>query len=294
MKTGIAAMLAATERSLSGIKPGNTSFWWLITSDEEGEAEYGSQWIYSHLKQQGIMIDHCIVGEPTAAKYTGDTIKIGRRGSLSVSISITGKQGHVAYPQSAINAIHKSAKIINSLTDYQWDEGSPDFPGTSLQITHIDSGKFTDNVVPGECEIQLNIRYSHLYSEHTLKAHVAKLIHSIDCSAQISWSRPCEAYLSRPRETHCLISHTEQAIYRATGRYPVLSSSGGTSDGRFFANQQTQVVEVGVPNETIHQVNESIHLSDLMTLEDIFTDLVTQLVASEKQYIDLPPNLSNR
>ena len=288
MKTGVAAMLAATERSLKGVSPGETSFWWLITSDEEGEAEYGSQWIYGYLKRQGIVMDQCIVGEPTAAKVTGDTIKVGRRGSLSASIRVTGKQGHVAYPHSAINAIHSSAKIINALTDYEWDEGSHDFPGTTLQITHIDSGSFTDNLVPGQCEIQFNVRYSHCYSETTLKAHLASLIHEADNSALISWSRPCEAYLSKPIEAHCLINSIEQAIFRATGRYPVLSTSGGTSDGRFFAGHHTQVVEVGVPNETIHQVNESIHVSDLMTLEDIYTDLIASLVATKAKQCTLP------
>lgn len=278
MKTGIAAMLAATERTLSGQCPAQTSFWWLITSDEEGEAEYGSQWIFHLLKKRGITMDQCIVGEPTAAVQTGDTIKVGRRGSLSAGVKIKGKQGHVAYPHSAINAIHHSAAVIHALTHYNWDSGSADFPGTSIQITHIDSGSFTDNLVPGQCEIQFNVRYSHQYSEQSLKQHLLNLIQGCNVDAQIDWSRPCEAYFSKPRDQHCLIGAIEEAIFNATGRYPVLSTSGGTSDGRFFASETTQVVEVGVPNQTIHQVNESIHVSDLLTLEDIFADLVEQLI----------------
>lgn len=281
MKTGVAAMLAATERALAGVSSSEVTYWWLITSDEEGEAEHGSQWIHHYLVKQGIELDMCIVGEPTAAKHTGDTIKVGRRGSLSASIDVVGKQGHVAYPHSANNAIHASARVINALSEYSWDKGSADFPGTTLQITHIDSGAFTDNLVPGQCSIQFNVRYSHVYTETSLKAHLQRLVDSADVTARLTWSRPCESYLSKPREHGCLIGYIEDAIHKATGRYPVLSTSGGTSDGRFFASEKTQVVEVGVPNETIHQINESIHLSDLLTLEDIYTDLLQTIVIGD-------------
>lgn len=276
MKTGIAAMLAATERTIASLDKEKVSFWWLITSDEEGEAEWGSKWIAEYLASKNVQLDMCLVGEPSASASTGDTIKIGRRGSLSGSIHIAGKQGHVAYPKAAVNAIHKASNVINALTQYPFDEGSDDFPGTTLQITHMDTGSFTDNIVPSAVRIEFNVRYSWQFNQNSLSVLLRSIINSIDTEAEVSFSRPCEAYLSKPKcnAEHCLIACVEKAIKGATGRYPVISTSGGTSDGRFFASEHTQVVEVGVPNTTIHQINEHIHVSDLLTLEDIYTDIL--------------------
>ncbi|CAI4163386.1 succinyl-diaminopimelate desuccinylase [Alteromonas sp. DY56-G5] len=276
MKTGIAAMLAATERTIASLDKEKVSFWWLITSDEEGEAEWGSKWIAEYLASKNVQLDMCLVGEPSASASTGDTIKIGRRGSLSGTIHIAGKQGHVAYPKTAVNAIHKASNVINALTQYPFDEGSDDFPGTSLQITHMDTGSFTDNIVPSAVRIEFNVRYSWQFNQNSLSVLLRSIINSIDTEAEVSFSRPCEAYLSKPNSNaeHCLIACVEKAIKGATGRYPVISTSGGTSDGRFFASEHTQVVEVGVPNTTIHQINEHIHVSDLLTLEDIYTDIL--------------------
>ncbi|MEC8746779.1 MAG: succinyl-diaminopimelate desuccinylase [Pseudomonadota bacterium] len=276
MKTGIAAMLAATERTIASLDKEKVSFWWLITSDEEGEAEWGSKWIAEYLASKNVQLDMCLVGEPSASASTGDTIKIGRRGSLSGTIHIAGKQGHVAYPKTAVNAIHKATNVINALTQYPFDKGSDDFPGTSLQITHMDTGSFTDNIVPSAVRIEFNVRYSWQFNQNSLSVLLRSIINSIDTEAEVSFSRPCEAYLSKPKSNaeHCLIACVEKAIKSATGRYPVISTSGGTSDGRFFASEHTQVVEVGVPNTTIHQINEHIHVSDLLTLEDIYTDIL--------------------
>ena len=276
MKTGIAAMLAATERTIASLDKEKVSFWWLITSDEEGEAEWGSKWIAEYLASKNVQLDMCLVGEPSASASTGDTIKIGRRGSLSGTIHIAGKQGHVAYPKTAVNAIHKASNVINALTQHPFDEGSDDFPGTSLQITHMDTGSFTDNIVPGAVRIEFNVRYSWQFNQNSLSVLLRSIINSIDTEAEVSFSRPCEAYLSKPKSNaeHCLIACVEKAIKSATGRYPIISTSGGTSDGRFFASEHTQVVEVGVPNTTIHQINEHIHVSDLLTLEDIYTDIL--------------------
>ena len=276
MKTGIAAMLAATERTIASLDKEKVSFWWLITSDEEGEAEWGSKWIAEYLASKNVQLDMCLVGEPSASASTGDTIKIGRRGSLSGTIHIAGKQGHVAYPKTAVNAIHKASNVINALTQYPFDKGSDDFPGTTLQITHMDTGSFTDNIVPSAVRIEFNVRYSWQFNQNSLAVLLRSIINSIDTEAEVSFSRPCEAYLSKPKSNaeHCLIACVEKAIKSATGRYPVISTSGGTSDGRFFASEHTQVVEVGVPNTTIHQINEHIHVSDLLTLEDIYTDIL--------------------
>jgi len=276
MKTGIAAMLSATERTIASLDKEKVSFWWLITSDEEGEAEWGSKWIAEYLASKNVQLDMCLVGEPSASASTGDTIKIGRRGSLSGTIHIAGKQGHVAYPKTAVNAIHKASNVINALTQYPFDEGSDDFPGTTLQITHMDTGSFTDNIVPGAVRIEFNVRYSWQFNQNSLSVLLRSIINSVDAEAEVSFSRPCEAYLSKPKSNaeYCLIACVEKAIKSATGRYPVISTSGGTSDGRFFASEHTQVVEVGVPNTTIHQINEHIHVSDLLTLEDIYTDIL--------------------
>ena len=276
MKTGIAAMLAATERTIASLDKEKVSFWWLITSDEEGEAEWGSKWIAEYLASKNVQLDMCLVGEPSASASTGDTIKIGRRGSLSGTIHIAGKQGHVAYPKTAVNAIHKASNVINALTQYPFDKGSDDFPGTTLQITHMDTGSFTDNIVPGAVRIEFNVRYSWQFNQNSLSVLLRSIINSVDTRAEVSFSRHCEAYLSKPNSNaeHCLIACVEKAIKGATGRYPVISTSGGTSDGRFFASEHTQVVEVGVPNTTIHQINEHIHVSDLLTLEDIYTDIL--------------------
>ena len=276
MKTGIAAMLAATERTIASLDKEKVSFWWLITSDEEGEAEWGSKWIAEYLASKNVQLDMCLVGEPSASASTGDTIKIGRRGSLSGTIHIAGKQGHVAYPKTAVNAIHKASNVINALTQYPFDKGSDDFPGTTLQITHMDTGSFTDNIVPSAVRIEFNVRYSWQFNQNSLSVLLRSIINSVDTRAEVSFSRHCEAYLSKPNSNaeHCLIACVEKAIKGATGRYPVISTSGGTSDGRFFASEHTQVVEVGVPNTTIHQINEHIHVSDLLTLEDIYTDIL--------------------
>ncbi|GLX80299.1 succinyl-diaminopimelate desuccinylase [Thalassotalea insulae] len=277
MKTGVAAMLAATEKLIAANQTLTQQFVWLITSDEEGEAEYGSQWLQTYLTEQNIQLDACIVGEPTSNALTGDTIKVGRRGSVSFKVNVFGKQGHVAYPDYADNAIHKMNALLNKLNTIKWEQGSKDFPGTSLQITHINSGNFTDNLVPDKCSICFNIRYSAKWSQSMLTRFIEDLIKQVTKQYTIEWDRPCEPYLTTNVNEQCLIHSIEQAIFRHTGKFPLLSTSGGTSDGRFFKQPYNQVVEIGVPNNTIHQVNENIQLSDLMLLEDIYTSLLFDL-----------------
>jgi len=278
MKTGVAAMLAAIESLLMSGHSLQNRFLWLITSDEEGEAEYGSKEIKKWLDRQGIQIDKCIVGEPTASLHTGDAIKVGRRGAISARVKIKGRQGHVAYPQYADNAIHKMTRVLSALTNIQWDQGSEDFPGTSLQVTHIDSGDFTDNIVPARCSICFNIRYSHRYNQQQLFDLVQAQIEQVTQEFDIEWQRPCEPYFTNKGGSDSLIAEVEQAIYKNTGKFPVLSTAGGTSDGRFFASELTQVVEIGVPNQSIHQINERIHITELATLENIYRDLLQAIL----------------
>lgn len=270
MKSGIACMLNALEQ-LSPSAYSNGSMMLLITSDEEGVAEYGTRSIIEYLKQQDLLPDACLVGEPTARKSCGDTIKIGRRGSISGSIQLSGIAGHVAYPQQIENPIHQMGEVIARLNAIAWDEGSLDFPGTSLQITRIESGEFTDNISPAKCKISFNIRYSHLWCEQSLDALIHQQLIDISKNFEITWERPCTPYFSAPDQCRSqLLPVLEQAIIQSTGRYPVLSTSGGTSDGRFAAQICNDVFELGIPNKTIHQVNERARLDDIFALRDIY------------------------
>lgn len=279
MKGGIAAMLAAVEARAHTLDLSRFSVYFLITSDEEGEADFGTKEIMAYLKSQDELPHLCIVGEPTADKATGDVIKVGRRGAISADVIVSGKQGHVAYPQFAENAAHKVCELGKVLTSLTWDSGSCDFPGTSLQITGIDTGQWTDNIIPGRCTLSFNVRFSHKYSEQDVKNIVEQALTQCIAGIEISWSRSCTPYFtsSRPHEGISLVKEVEQAVYQVTQRFPRLSTSGGTSDGRFIASESCQVIELGVPNSTIHQINERVKVADLQTLERLYTHLLKRL-----------------
>ncbi len=281
MKTGIAAMLGAWHRLLQTNSPLTQRFVWLITSDEEGEAEFGSKEIKAWLDKHNIHLDQVIVGEPTAHSRTGDTIKVGRRGAVSARMTIKGKAGHVAYPQQTRNAIHLASAIVHSLQQLPWDAGSRDFPGSQLQVTHIDSGRFTDNIVPERCEICFNVRFSHQFSFNSVRSMIEQAVTACTAEAEIAWERHCEPYFTNNTASGSLIDVIEHAIKTNTGIYPLMSTAGGTSDGRFFAGPNTDVVEIGVPNSSIHQIDEHVHISDLVTLEDIFTQVITTLMTTK-------------
>jgi len=276
MKGGIAAMLSATEQVISSLNLTDYQLMFLITSDEEGEAEHGTKAIVEYLAKQGQLPQLCIVGEPTASEKTGDVIKVGRRGAISAELTVTGKQGHVAYPQFGNNAAHMAADIASWLNHLSWDEGSDDFPGTSLQITALDSGEWTDNIIPGQCQLSFNIRYSHKYSQQDIQARISNGLVQLPYDIDIDWLRPCLPYFTdhQGEQETALISATEQAIFEVCHTFPRLSTSGGTSDGRFLANAGCQVVELGVPNKTIHQINERVRVEDLMTLTTIYQKLL--------------------
>lgn len=278
MKTAIACMLNATKQFLTnGGQFNRGKFYWLITSDEEGEAEYGTKAMIEHLKQKGVTLDVSLVGEPTATVTAGDTIKIGRRGALSGCIKLAGKPGHVAYPDKIRNPINPMAKIIQALNNIEWDSGSADFPGSSLQITHINSGDFSDNVSPSYCEINFNIRYSHRWSEQQLKQKITALVQPEGSEFELQWQRPCPPYWNKQSvNPGSALTLLEQAIFQTTGRYPSLSTSGGTSDGRFAASLGGEVYEIGVCNATIHQVNEKVSVGDLITLRNIYQTILMQ------------------
>ncbi len=280
MKTSLAAMLAAAEDVIAdGYQP-KTQWQMLLTSDEEGEAQYGIKTIVERLIRQERLPDYCLVGEPTGESRTGDVIKVGRRGAISGRLVISGRQGHVAYAGISRNAIHLASEIIYALERIQWDTGSNDFPGTSLQVTYINSGDFTDNIVPGKCEIRFNIRFSHQYKLSDIQRDVLRRIASLPLSEEVTanldieWERHCPPYFTRNVEGDSLISVVESAINQVTGIFPRLSTSGGTSDGRFLSNDTTQVLELGLPNKTIHQVNERASLREIHQLYLIYRQVL--------------------
>ncbi|CAH9059701.1 Succinyl-diaminopimelate desuccinylase [Pseudoalteromonas holothuriae] len=275
MKGGIAAMLSATEQMCAHDFQYQGTFYWLLTSDEEGEAEYGSKRIAQFLTEQNIALDACLVGEPTSDKTVGDTIKNGRRGALSGRVQINGKAGHVAYPENTVNAAHIAGEIVAALTQLVWwkDEAGSK---THLQVTGITVPNIVDNLVPSECEITFNIRYSHAYRSHAVCELVESVLEKWQNHLAFVWERPCEPYYTGANEQNCFLSLTEKAIYQATGQYPTLSTSGGTSDGRFFASSCTQVIECGVRNHTIHQVNEHVPICDLQMIEEIYLNVLKE------------------
>ncbi len=283
MKGGVAAMLSATKKLINNTSSKAGTFYWLITSDEEGEAEFGSAQIADKLSSNGIVLDGCIVGEPTSSTYVGDTIKNGRRGALSARILVKGKAGHVAYPQNTINAAHISAKIVSKLSEQVWhldDAGSK----TTLQVTGINTDNVVDNLVPSHCEITFNIRYSHRYNSNEIKSILINSLDEFSRCITINWERPCEPYYTRTDSTWSLTSCVEQAIHSQTGNYPLLSTSGGTSDGRFFANSHTQVIEFGLKNKTIHQINEHVSIDDLIKVEAIYYDLLSRIFINDTNF----------
>lgn len=277
MKGGIAAFLSALERFCSQHCLMHTELLLLITSDEEGEAEFGTKSIMQHLNHYGHTIDYCLVGEPTSLKNLGDAMKVGRRGAISGEIVIEGKQGHVAYPQYALNAAHLSTNVAAALQAVEWDTGSEDFPGTSLQITYINTGDFTDNIIPGQCTLGFNVRFSHNYSLQQIKDKVNSVLSATHVQYQLKWQRLCEPYFTSDNKADSFVSKVEAAIHTVTGSFPVLSTSGGTSDGRFIASDKTQVVELGLKNNSIHQINEHADVADIVQLSEIYYQLLKQV-----------------
>ena len=279
MKGGIAAMLSATNSLIKSPLEKVGSLYWLITSDEEGEAEYGSKEIAKYLKENNIVLDACLVGEPTADKIAGDAIKNGRRGALSGRIHLTGKSGHVAYPENSVNAAHLGGIVINNLANIEWDRdeiGSK----TGLQVTGVSINNSIDNIIPDNCEITFNVRYSHNYSGKDIISEVEKNLAELRQYLSCDWERPCEPYYTGHKNEHCFLTLVEKTINEVTGQYPKLTTAGGTSDGRFFSNSHTQVIECGVSNETIHQVNERIALDDLAQVEKIYESILIRYLLS--------------
>jgi len=275
MKGSLASMVVATENFIKKNPNHNGIIAFLITSDEEGVAINGTAKVMDFLKDSNQKIDFCLVGEPSSTAILGDVIKNGRRGSLNACLRVKGKQGHIAYPQLADNPIHLVTPALNQLCDEQWDNGNDYFPATSFQISNIHSGDKVTNVIPGEVEVMFNFRYSTETTKEELQKRVNDILDSHKLNYFIEWSHSGYPFLTPKGE---LVSACVDAIEKIKAIKPELSTSGGTSDGRFIAQEGTQVVELGPNNSTIHQVNESVSVQDLEDLSKIYSQVLTNIL----------------
>lgn len=260
MKGSLAAMIVATENFIAKHPDHKGSIAYLITSDEEGPFINGTTRVIDTLEQRNEKITWCVVGEPSSTNYCGDIVKNGRRGSLTGDLRIKGVQGHVAYPHLADNPVHNAAHAIAELTDLQWDKGNDYFPPTSFQISNINGGTGAGNVIPGELDVLFNFRYSTEVTAEQLVETVETLFDKHQLNYELDWTYNGLPFLT---DTGTFIDAVNSAVESVTGKLPELSTSGGTSDGRFIAPTGAQVIELGPCNATIHKVNESVSVKDL-------------------------------
>jgi len=269
MKGSLAAMLTACDGFIAKLNKehkgdeANGSIGFLITSDEEGPATNGTVKVIEALDARGEKIDYCIVGEPTSHKTFGDMVRVGRRGSINGYLTLTGKQGHVAYPELVENPIHALAPILSNLTKETWDNGNEFFPPTSFQISNINAGTGATNVVPGSLELIFNLRFSNELTPETIKSRITYIVDQQSDNYELTWNLSGLPFITERGElTHAV----EKAIMEVTGLQTELSTGGGTSDGRFIAPYGVQVIELGPINDTIHKINECVSIDDLDTL----------------------------
>lgn len=280
MKCSIAAMLIACEQFIAQYPnhPGSIAF--LITSDEEGPAINGTRKVIEYLKNKGEIITWCLVGEPSSEKQVGDTIKIGRRGSLNAQLTIYGKQGHIAYPHLAKNPIPLCLSALSALCQESWETTHhPSFPPTACQISNIHGGTGATNVIPESVEILFNFRYSPAVTVTQLQERVTAILEQYGLRYEIVWSHSGPPFFTQPEGK--LLSTVQEAIQQITGITPILSTDGGTSDGRFIAPLGCEIVELGPCNATIHQIDERIRLTDLMQLTSIYGKIIKKLFTDE-------------
>ena len=274
MKTSLAAMVVATEDFLAAHPDTSLNLAFLLTSDEEGPSVDGTVVVCEALKSRQQVLDWCIVGEPTSVENTGDMIKNGRRGSLTGKLSVQGIQGHIAYPQLARNPIHQLAPALAELVALRWDEGNAFFPPTSWQVSNIHAGTGVGNVIPGEVVVDFNFRFSTESSVQSLKDRLTAVLDRNGLTYQVQWTLGGSPFLTQPGE---LSQAVQAAILAETGIRTELSTTGGTSDGRFISQICPQVIELGPPNASIHQVNENVRLQDIEPLKNIYQGVLERL-----------------
>ena len=284
MKTGIAAFTIAAERFVANHPEHNGSIAFLLTSDEEGPSINGTVKVIETLEARQEKITYCLVGEPSSTDTLGDIIKNGRRGSLGAELTVTGKQGHVAYPHLACNPIHAAMSALAELTSTAWDTGNDYFPATSLQISNLNGGTGATNVIPETLNVVFNFRFSTETTEDELKAKTHAIFDKHFANSQVSenkasydinWKLSGQPFLTPEGK---LVSACQNAIKKVTDVDTTLSTSGGTSDGRFIAPTGAQVVELGVRNATIHQVDEKVEVDDLGRLAQIYEGILKNLL----------------
>ncbi len=271
MKGAIAAWISACENVLSRHKL-NFSLALMITGDEEGVAINGTKKIVSWLKNKKIKIDHCIVGEPTNPNYIGEMIKIGRRGSLSIKIKIIGSPGHVAYPHLANNPLYYAGKISTDLYNLKLNKKAKNFPISNLEITSIDTGNNASNVIPSSTEVSLNVRYNTSYSDKEILDNIKKICGKYDCKFSIDIISTNKPFYTLPDK---FVKTFVKSVEKVTGKTPLLSTTGGTSDARFIKDI-CPVIEFGAVGKTMHKINENVLIEDLVSLQKIYEDFILQ------------------
>lgn len=274
MKGSLAAMVTACECFIESHPDSTANIAFLITSDEEGPSINGTVKVIEHLQNRGEKIDWCLVGEPSSVEKLADTVKNGRRGSLNGKLTVKGVQGHIAYPHLAKNPIHCALPALSELTDTQWDNGNEFFPPTSFQISNMQAGTGATNVIPGVVELLFNFRFSTEVTADQLKQQVESCLQKNNVDFSIEWTLSGNPFLTRKGK---LIEATSSAIKQITGIDTTISTSGGTSDGRFIAPTGTQVVELGPVNKTIHKIDECVRADDLDTLSRIYQTILKKL-----------------
>jgi succinyl-diaminopimelate desuccinylase len=275
MKSGLAAMVTASEAFVSAHPSHKGSIAFLITSDEEGPSVDGTKRVVEVLAARQERIDWCVVGEPSSEITIGDTIKVGRRGSFSGRLTVHGTQGHVAYPHLAENPVHTFAPALAELTSRVWDEGTEHFQPTTFQVSNFNAGTGAPNVIPGELKARFNLRYSPVQTQESLKQTVEGILRKHGVRFTIEWYVSGEPFYTPPG---ALSEAVGSAIQQVTGSRPKISTGGGTSDGRFIAPLGAQVVELGVVNATIHKVNESVRVEEIDKLHRIYFNLLRLLL----------------
>ena len=275
MKTSLAAMVVACEEFVAANPDHRGSVAFLLTSDEEGPSIDGTVKVCEWLQQRGERLDACIVGEPTSVKHVGDMIKNGRRGSLSGKLRVKGVQGHIAYPHLARNPIHQAAPALAELTSIVWDEGNDHFPPTTWQMSNIHAGTGANNVIPGELVIDFNFRFSTESTPEGLQARLEEVLRRHGLEFTIDWTLGGRPFLTRRGP---LVDALAAAIADVTGIETELSTTGGTSDGRFIAQICPQVVEFGPVNATIHKIDEHVAVADIEPLKNIYRQTLERLL----------------
>ena len=276
MKSGLAAMVLAAAEFVRTTPGHHGSIAFLITSDEEGPSVDGTRRVVQTLRERGERIDYCLVGEPSSEQRLGDTIKVGRRGSLSGRLTVHGVQGHVAYPQLAENPVHTLAPALAELTRREWDQGTEYFQPTSFQVSNLNAGTGAPNVIPGELRARFNLRYSPAQSLEGLKATVEEILRRHKVRYSLEGFLSGEPFYTPPGK---LSQAVADAVARISGSPPRLSTGGGTSDGRFIAPLGAQVVELGVVNASIHKVNECVRIADIEALTRMYVNVLANLLA---------------